>query len=108
LQIESTHLLKNIHALFTTSFFGKFVNLISTTFLLAMITTFLFDMIITMMVSIFEMWRHILKFDLILMIVKDVVAGETDKLPLVFLLLFIALEFLLVFDLVNDRIVNLF
>jgi len=93
-------LLKNIQALFTTGFFGKFVNLIS--------TFFLFAMIIIMMVSVFEMWRHILKCDLILMIVKDVVAGETDKLPFVFLLLFIALEFLLVFDLVNDRIVNLF
>lgn len=77
---------------------SEFINLID--------TVLFFFIIMTIMVAFFNMRRHVLISNLILMVVKDVVAGKTDQ-PL-FSLLLGALELFPVLDLVDDSVVNLF
>jgi hypothetical protein len=64
-------------------------------------------MIMTFMVGLFYVRRHVLICNLVLMIVKDVVADKTNQ-PLFGLLLVIALENFAVLDLFNHSVVNLF
>ena len=100
LGVEGTHLFEDILAL-TKCVLSEFVNLIGGTTLLI----FLF-MIVAFMVAFLNVRRYVLKGDLVLMIVKDVVAGKADQPLLGFFL--VVLELFSVLDLVNDSVINLF
>jgi hypothetical protein len=100
LGVEGTHLFEDILAL-TKCILSKFIDLIGGTTLFILLF-----MIVSFMVAFFNVWRHVLKGDLVLMIVKDVVAGKTNQ-PLLGLL-FLTLELFTVLDLVDDSVINLF